>query len=95
MPNAVFVIWWVGLAVTLLVFVPLAVHLLHRTWNAARAIQRYAAEAREAVDGIARNTAHVPELDTTITVAASMLPVAGEVASKLATAATVLAQRAE
>lgn len=95
MPNAVYVIWWIGLIVTLVVFVPLAVYLLHRTWRAARSIQWYAAEALTAAAGIAGNTQHVPALDTTIGVAGQMLGVAGGIVNKLDTAATVLAKRAE
>jgi hypothetical protein len=95
MPNAVYVIWWVGLIVTLVVFVPLAVYLLHRTWRAARSIQWYAAEALTAAAGIAGNTKYVPALDDTITVAGQMLGVAGGIVNKLDTAATVLAERAE
>lgn len=95
MPEAVYTIWWVGLIVTLVVFVPLAVYLLHRTFVAARSIQRYAADALTAAAGIAGNTVHLPALDATIAVASSMLPVAGSIVSQLDTAATVLAQRAE
>ena len=95
MPNAVYVIWWVGLIVTLVVFVPLAVYLLHRTWRAARSIQWYAGEALTAAAGIAGNTKYVPALDDTISVAGQMLGVAGGIVNKLDTAATVLAERAE
>jgi hypothetical protein len=95
MPNAVYVIWWIGLTVTLVVFVPLAVYLLHRTWLATRSIQWYAAEALTAAGGIAGNTQYVPALDTTISVAGQMLATAGGIGTKLDTAATVLAQRAE
>ena len=95
MPNAVYTIWWIGLIVTLVVFVPLAVYLLHRTWRAARSIQWYAAEALTAAAGIAGNTKYVPALDDTIGVASQMLGVAGGIVSKLDTAATVLAERAE
>lgn len=94
-PSTVYVIWWVGLALTLVVFVPLAVYLLHRTWLAARSIQWYAAEALTAAAGIAGNTQHIPALDATIAVAGSMIDVAGQVAAKLDAAATVLAGRAE
>lgn len=94
-PAAVRIIWWTGLLLTLLVFVPLAVYLLHRTFLAARSIERYAAEALAAAAGVAGNTRHIPALDATIAVAASMLPVAGQVVAKLDAAATVLAQRAE
>jgi hypothetical protein len=94
-PAAVYTIWRVGLIVTLVVFVPLSVSLLHRTWRAARSIQRYAAEALQAAAGIAGNTANIVALDQTIEVAGGMLPVAGAAAGKLDTIATVLATRAE
>lgn len=94
-PHAVYTIWWTGLIVTLVIFVPLSVYLLHRTWLAARSIQRYAAEALQAAAGIASHTANIKALDETIETAGGMLPVAGAVASKLDTIATVLAQRAE
>ncbi len=94
-PDAVYTIWWIGLILTLVVFVPLAVYYLHRTWRAARSIQLYAADTLQAAAGIAGNTQHIPALDTTIAVAGEMLEVAGEVVTKLDTAATVLAERAE
>ena len=92
-PDAVYTIWAIALAVTLVVFVPLAVSLLHRTWRAARSIQRNAAEALVAAGGIARNTANIAALDATIGVATDMLAAAGPVAQKLDTVATVLEQR--
>ena len=95
MPSAVYTIWWTGLLLTLLVFVPLAVYLLHRTWLAARSIQWYAADALTAAAGVAGNTQHIPALDATIAVGGSMLGVAGQVAAKLDAAASVLAERAE
>lgn len=95
MPHAVYTIWWSGLILTLVVFVPLAVYLLHRTWVAARSIRRYADEALAAAAGVAGNTQHIPALDTTIGVAGAMLGVAGAIVTKLDTAATVLAQRAD
>ena len=95
MPSAVYAIWWIGLIVTLVVFVPLAVYLLHRTFLAARSIRRYAAETLTAAAGIAGNTQHIPALDNTISVGTQMLGVAGGIVTKLDTAATVLAQRAE
>ena len=95
MPPAVFVIWWAGLLLTLVVFVPLSVYLLHRTWVAARSINRYAAEALTAAAGIAGNTKYIPALDDTIAVGSAMVGVGGQIAAKLDTAATVLAQRAE
>ena len=92
-PPAVYAIWWAGLIVTLVVFVPLAVYLLHRTWRSARSIQRYAAETLRAAGGIARNTANITALDTTIGVAGDMLVAAGAVERKLDTVATVLEER--
>lgn len=94
-PPAVYTIWWIGLILTLVVFVPLSVFLLHRTWRAARSIQLYAADTLAAATGIAGNTQHIPALDATIGVAGEMLETAGGVVNKLDTVATVLAQRAE
>ena len=94
MPHAVYVIWWVGLIVTLVVFVPLSVYLLHRTYVASRSIRRYADEALVAAAGIAGNTRHIPALDSTIAVGSAMVGVATKIATKLDTAATVLAERA-
>jgi hypothetical protein len=93
-PPAVFTIWWAGLVVTLVVFVPLAVYLLHRAWRAARSIEWYAAEALAAARGIAGNTMNVAALDVTTRAAGEMLDAAGGVVTKLDTAATVLAERA-
>ena len=93
MPSAVFTIWWVGLIVTLVVFVPLSVSLLHRTYVASRSIRRYAEEALTAAAGIAGNTRHIPALDSTIAVGVAMVDVAGEISAKLDTAATVLTSR--
>ena len=92
-PDAFYTIWAVGVVVTLVVFVPLAVYLLHRTWRAARSIQRYAADTLVAARGIAGNTQHIPALDTTIGVATEMLTAAGAVERKLDTVAGVLEER--
>ena len=94
-PDAVYTIWWAGLIITLLVFVPLAVYLLHRTWRSARSIQRYAAETLQAAGGIARNTAKIAALDSTIAVAGDMLVTAGAAERKLDTVATVLEERSQ
>jgi len=93
-PPAVFAIWWAGLIVTLLVFVPLAVYYLNRTFLAALAIRQHAADALVAAAGIAGNTQNIAALDTTIGVAGQILGTAGNVAGKLDTIANVLAQRA-
>ncbi|MBA3338775.1 MAG: hypothetical protein H0T54_03340 [Geodermatophilaceae bacterium] len=95
MPVTVFVLWWIGLGATLLFFVPLSVALLHRTFTSARLINRYAAESLTAAAGIAGNTKYIPALDDTIAVGSAMVGVGGQIAAKLDTAATVLAQRAE
>ena len=95
MPNAVYVLWWTGLIVTLVIFVPLSVYLLHRTYVASRSIRRYADDALTAAAGIAGNTKYIPALDSTIAVGSAMVGVAGQIVTKLDTAATVLAQRAE
>ena len=93
-PPAVYTIWWIALIVTLAVFVPLAVYLLHRTWQAARSIERYAGESLVAVHGIARSTQHIRALDVTAATVGEMLPAAGAVEKKLDTVAGVLAERA-
>ncbi len=94
-PTAVFIVWIIGLAVTLLVFVPLSVVLLHRLWQAARSIQLYAREALTAAGGIAGNTGQIGALDTTIHVATEILTTAGAIEQKLNTATALLARRAE
>ena len=93
-PPAVYTIWRITLLVTLVVFVPLAVYLLHRTWRAARSIQRYAAETLVAAGGIAGNTQHIPALDATIATGGELLQAAGAVERKLDTVARVLSERA-
>ena len=95
MPPAVYTIWWAGLILTLVAFVPLSVWLLHRTFIAARSIRRYADEALTAAAGIAGNTKYIPALDSTITVGSAMVGVAGQIVTKLDTAATVLGDRAK
>ena len=92
-PDAVYTIWWIGLILTLVVFVPLAVYSLHRTWRSARSIQRYAAEALQGAAGIERNTRNITALDTTIGVATEILTVTGSVERKLDTVARVLEER--
>lgn len=93
-PEMVFTVWWVGLLVTLILFVPIAVYLLHSLLRAARSIEWYAREALVAAGGIAANTQNIAALDSTIQVATEMLSAADGVAKKLDTIATVLAARA-
>jgi hypothetical protein len=88
-------IWAAGLAVTLVVFVPLSVVLLHRLWRAARSIQLYARDGLAAAGGIAGNTAHIGALDQPIQTATAILSTAGAIEQKLNGATALLARRAE
>lgn len=88
-------IWWTGLVITLVVFVPLAVYLLHQLWRSARHIQLYARDALTAAAGIAGNTANIVALDQTIEIAGSILSTAGSIEQKLGRATGALASRAE
>ena len=87
-------IWTAGLALTLIVFVPLSVVLLHRLWQAARSIQLYARDALAAAAGIAGNTALIPALDQTIQTAGGILSTASAIEQKLNGATALLARRA-
>ena len=87
-------IWTAGLALTLIVFVPLSVVLLHRLWRAARSIQLYARDALAAAAGIAGNTALIPALDATIQTAGGILSTASAIEQKLNGATALLARRA-
>lgn len=93
-PASVFTLWLAAVALTLLVFVPLAVYSLFRLVRAARSIQRYAREAVAPAQAIAAHTAALPALDGTIAVATDILAAAGAVAEKLDAIATVLESRA-
>ena len=94
-PSLVYTIWQIGLVLTLVVFVPLAVYLLHRLWRTAQSIQIYAREALAAAAGIAGNTGQIGALDQTIGVATEILSTAGAIEQKLGAATGVLARRAE
>ena len=93
-PAIVYWIWGLTLAIAVLVILPATVYLLQRTLNAARSIERYFADMRDAGAGIAGNTAHVKDLDTTIAVATQILGVAGAINEHAATIETTLAARA-
>ena len=92
-PPEVYTIWAVGLGVTLLVWVPIAVYSLHRTWRAAQSIRRYAADALRAAAGIVDNTRPIAALTSTIDVATDMVATATEVEKKLDAIAGLLASR--
>ena len=92
MPQTVYILWIVVLAVALILF-PFIVRLLHKTFMAAKNIERYLREMKEAGMGIAGNTAHVTALDSTITVAVDILDSAGKINSNAETIETVMADR--
>ena len=92
--QAVHVIWAATLLLVVIVIVPLAVLLLHRTLVAAMSIRRYLDEMLAAGVGIAGHTASIKALGDTIGVAGSMVEVAGQIKSHSGTIASVLAARA-
>ncbi len=94
-PDLVFWIWGITLAVAIFVILPLVVYLLNRTWLAARHIEEYLAEMRDASTGIAKNTSNVKALDDTITVATQILGTADSINNHAATIETTLASRAD
>ncbi len=94
MESTVNLLWLILLIVTVLVL-PFLIHLLHRTWRASRNIERYFSEMKTAGLGVAGNTENVKALDDTITVASSILGVAGSINAHSETLKTTLAQRAE
>lgn len=93
-PQAVYTIWLITLLVIVVVIVPLAVYLLHRTYRAARSIERYFAEMAEAGAGVAENTRHVDALEQTIEIATKIVSVAGNINMHSGTIKTTLAGRA-
>lgn len=93
-PPVVFTLWKVGLAVAYLVLVPVAVFWLHSLWRASKSIMHYAEEGAGAAELIARNTASIPALDSTIAIATEVLTAAEAVAGKLDTTAGALEARA-
>ena len=92
--DTVQTLWAATLLLVVLVIVPLAVLLLHRTLRAAMSIRRYLDEMLAAGVGIAGNTASIKALDDTIGVAGAMVAVAGNIKSHSGTIASVLADRA-
>jgi hypothetical protein len=93
-PTAVYIIWGITVVVAILIILPLTLYLLQRTLNAARNIERYFAEMRDAGVGIANNTSHIKALDDTITVAGQILETASSIKEHAATIETTLAARA-
>ena len=92
--DAVHVIWAAVLLLVIVVIVPLAIVLLHRTLRAALSIRSYLDEMLAAGVGIAGHTAAVAALDDTIGVAGTMVKVADEIKEHSGTIASVLSARA-
>jgi hypothetical protein len=93
MPPVVYTLWVITLIVALILF-PFIVRLLHKTYLAARDIERYLAEMKKAGMGIAGNTAHITALDSTIEVAGDILESAGHINANAETIKVTLADRA-
>lgn len=94
LPLTVYVIWGGTLLLILIVIVPLAVILLHRTLVAAWSIRRYMADMLVGGVSIAENTSSVPALNNTITVASDMVETARNLEDRSATIGEVLSRRA-
>jgi len=92
MPYIVYVLWIVVLVVALILF-PFIVRLLYKTFIAAKNIERYLREMKEAGMGIAGNTGHITALDSTIEVATGILDSAGKINTNAETIKTVMADR--
>ena len=93
MPAIVYILWIVVLAVALILF-PFIVRLLHKTLIAAKNIERYLKDMKEAGLGIAGNTEHITALNSTIDVAVDILDSAGKINSNAETIKGVMADRA-
>jgi hypothetical protein len=93
LPLLVTVLWWVLLAVAVLVVLPLVVYLLHRTLNAARGIERHFATTLEAAVGVAGNTANIAALNDTIAVAGGILETAGKIEERAGVIESALGAR--
>ena len=93
MPSVVYILWIVVLAVALILF-PFIVRLLHKTFIAAKHIERYLKDMKEAGLGIAGNTEHITALNSTIDVAVDILDSAGKINGNAETIKVTLAGRA-
>lgn len=86
---------WAATLVIVILLVPVAIALLHRTFTAARSIQRYLAEMEAAGAQIANNTGAVSALDATEAGAVSMLETADKLNRHSASLAEALTTRAQ
>jgi hypothetical protein len=92
--DVVHTLWALTLLLVVVVIVPLAVVLLHRTLRAAMSIRRYLDQMLAAGVGIAGHTGAIVTLDQTLGTAGAMVGVAGQIKSHSGTIASVLSQRA-
>lgn len=93
LPQSVYAVW-IGTIVIVVLLVPVAVALLHRTLRAAWAIRRYLAEMEAAGIKIAENTSSITALKDTRTVVQDMLKTADGLHQHSGVIAQVLSQRA-
>ena len=93
MPSVIYILWIIVLAVALILF-PFIVRLLHKTFIAAKNIERYLKDMKEAGMGIAGNTEHITALNSTIDVAVDILDSAGKINANAETIKVTLAGRA-
>lgn len=93
MPEVVSLIWTI-LIIVAIAAVPPLVYLLHRTWKAARSIERYLREMRAAAEGIADNTKYVEDLETTAETGDALISTAVDVDAHAATIEETLEERA-
>ena len=93
MPSVIYILWIIVLAVALILF-PFIVRLLHKTFIAAKNIERYLKNMKEAGMGIAGNTEHITALNSTIDVAVDILDSAGKINANAETIKVTLAGRA-
>lgn len=94
LPLTVYVIWGGTLLLILVIIVPLAIILLHRTLTAAWSIRRYMAEMLIGGVRIADNTGSIPALNKTISVATDLVKTAKALEAHSGAIGEVLTQRA-
>lgn len=92
-PTPVLVLWWIALALTVLVIVPVVLRLLHRAWRAATEIRVYTAETLDAARGIAEHTGRIGALDATIEGAGPVLEKSAAIRDAVAELERVLRRR--
>lgn len=92
--ETVNILWVILLVVTVLVL-PFVIHLLHRTWRAAKSIEKYFSEMKTAGVGVANNTENISGLNETIEVSTTILKVATNIDTHASTLKTALAERSQ